>query len=491
MSRFTSSKPEFTDQSILHWITRYDIIINILIIITILSIIALYNKMLVYFQLISFWFAIIGVILFEFLIIIAVKIMFLRKPLFAPTQKMRCANGECKYTVETPRPYSLITNIKWYRQTLLGPLKCPACTEKTYSLSAYGNDGIETLMKSMSRWPYCQSNGYYCSPQGKLKKFVSFSDTWQQEENNCNGVLKCSQLDTIIIAMKQYDHKKIKYRNNEFNVELLLNNYLHFIHCHNKDEDFEFIVNKLSSCDINNCTIFTRNNRNRFTTDTVDYDDDIDIHYPTEVLYCDIMDKIHCYFHHCFDIGNRLTINEKRRQRSKADIMEILSSRKQLKKRISTSLHSALDKKYVQLKDATRKHQKYSFGYLFKYGYVDEFAYGFPPRMTTAKGARVKANNEAIDVFPKYASLKEEATNNAIARMAIGQFNNENNKAELHFNMGYRKSNIKWIDMPVQCILSLMIYCNYMELQYQLSKTYRENEGKSHCNFFHLGKYLK
>eukprot|EP01083_Nonionella_stella_P278681 947810_1 len=67
------------------------------------------------------------------------------------------------------------------------------------------------------------------------------------------------------------------------------------------------------------------------------------------------------------------------------------------------------------------------------------------------------------------------------------QFNNENEKAELNSNSQY----FKRLLMNQEYVLSVMIYCNFHVLQYELSKTYRENNGAKHTYFYHLGKYLK
>eukprot|EP01083_Nonionella_stella_P022088 61076_1 len=53
------------------------------------------------------------------------------------------------------------------------------------------------------------------------------------------------------------------------------------------------------------------------------------------------------------------------------------------------------------------------------------------------------------------------------------------------------KDNTHTYSFSVQHILSLMIYCNYNEFQYKLSKTYRANNGMDHTNFYQIGVYLK
>eukprot|EP01083_Nonionella_stella_P255984 877915_1 len=83
--------------------------------------------------------------------------------------------------------------------------------------------------------------------------------------------------------------------------------------------------------------------------------------------------------------------------------------------------------------------------------------------------------------------------------MSISQFVNESQKAVLHFSTEHCKQIATkqdgWkTDIEIFClqhVLSLMIYCNFDKLQFEFSKTFRENDGRDHDNFFHLGMYLK
>eukprot|EP01084_Bolivina_argentea_P055054 100952_1 len=69
------------------------------------------------------------------------------------------------------------------------------------------------------------------------------------------------------------------------------------------------------------------------------------------------------------------------------------------------------------------------------------------------------------------------------------QFNGEHKKAIIHYQCDYRKQ--MFPDITLNEILSLMVYANFTNLQYEFTKTYREKCGKDHTHFYHLGKYLK
>eukprot|EP01084_Bolivina_argentea_P303099 523247_1 len=118
----------------------------------------------------------------------------------------------------------------------------------------------------------------------------------------------------------------------------------------------------------------------------------------------------------------------------------------------------------------------YSFGCHFYYGYPYE-------------------THLSVDtsVSSKYSSLKKELTANKISKMNMEQFQNEYKKATIHYEANHCKEMEDWNDMvmPLECILSLMIYCNYDCLQSELSKTYRESKVNKHNQFYWMGRFLK
>eukprot|EP01084_Bolivina_argentea_P110078 196614_1 len=277
----------------------------------------------------------------------------------------------------------------------------------------------------------------------------------------------------------------------------ILNDYLHLLWNHGS-EQFEFVVQQFESCDIMKCSIFRRNARDRQdVTPTID---------TKRSVYQEIMDKIHCCFLHCFDVGNRLSIEEKnainesdeKHAETKNDevqsvsariiqMNEILLCKRTLCKNVLSHLNNRMCCKYDQLISENNifinTEKIYSFGISFKYGYDEE------PEMKN-------------DVFvkPKYSTLKAELISNIISKINILQFNNEYAKASIHFGSYYcramlnsrkRRYNSYDRDLTIECILSIMIYCNYDILQSKFSRTYRENNGNDHDEFYHLAKFLK
>eukprot|EP01084_Bolivina_argentea_P034911 64676_1 len=274
----------------------------------------------------------------------------------------------------------------------------------------------------------------------------------------------------------------------------------HLLSCHNNTtNDFQYIYNKLGGfCEIQRCKIFRRNyhhksteNSKQFTTNTP------------------ITDQIHCFYRHCFDLGNRLSIqeqsivnkitNETLQDKDTLTIddqtidqqtvkMSQIIREKQRRNFNIIELCERRQKQHNQLIIVTDQNDKknddniYSVGYNFKYDYNGEQEW----------------NDSAIYIQPKYESLKQEIISNQIHTLCIHQFNNEYEKALIRFNTNYRKQNYRndinmnnHCEFTVEFLLSFMFYCNYTELQCEFSKTYREYNGLRHDNFYHLGKNIK
>eukprot|EP01084_Bolivina_argentea_P312007 540134_1 len=242
-----------------------------------------------------------------------------------------------------------------------------------------------------------------------------------------------------------------------------------------------------------------------------------------------IMDRIHCYFYHSYDIGNRLKSQEKLtvncinnesidpdeskdiNNKSWNGIQNILNNKRNKIKNVATLIHNRMNIKYNPFSDllhvtdsngsdngkTSKSNKMYNFGFKFDYGYRLEDGLTRKPNYTHLR-------EDYVSVSPKYSSLKQELITNEISLISAEQFHNEHKKAQMYFRSHYcRKAftSRKWLDryqddpiqwvFSVEHILSLMIYCNYTELQCEFSKTFRENNGHKHNNFFWLGKNLK
>eukprot|EP01084_Bolivina_argentea_P105210 188343_1 len=320
----------------------------------------------------------------------------------------------------------------------------------------------------------------------------------------------------------------------KIDIKLLLNDFLYLLNNYNNDDQFECIYNTLCCvCNIKNCKIFRRNYRNR------NNDKFIRTIYPIYGTYdtvkVQILDKIHCFYSHTFDIGFRLSQKDRLllhrmniesnelnpntfsvNVKSGAAIAQILGHKNAEYQLLNIHYLSAdMNKKYNQLcHDQSNK--MYHFGSQFEYiqknkndfhrlnryktkSYQDrewDTTSFFDPLSPTKNWGETVTN-----VHSKYSTFKEEMTTNCIATLCMDQFNNEYTKADIHFCTEYHRETFTNRNWSIHHILSLMIYCNYTSLQYEFSKTYRTNERiysaignayrHQHDNFYHLGMYLK
>eukprot|EP01084_Bolivina_argentea_P308571 533608_1 len=278
----------------------------------------------------------------------------------------------------------------------------------------------------------------------------------------------------------------------------IVNSYIHIINNHDDNKDFDYIVHYLAKCKNRfQCSMFKRNNRNRsINTRNSNKYFARDIN---ETIAVEILDAIHCYFLHSYDTGNRLTPDEQK-QIENIDENDILVSNKIIKmydiltikrKKVSSMMqYTRLNRKFNEIENFDKSKYKldqiYRVGIPFKYGFEDdyivqeEFDYGEPEYI------QEWYNNKIIPVNPKYASLKQESTSNTLAIMTMDQFTSEYKKASIKFESHHCKRRYRPYkydlfginkDIEIEHLLSIMIYCNYDNLQYEFSKTYRKNEG--------------
>eukprot|EP01084_Bolivina_argentea_P077803 141160_1 len=252
------------------------------------------------------------------------------------------------------------------------------------------------------------------------------------------------ELTRLKIALSNY------YDNNELiNITPVLDDFLHLLSVDNKRNQFDPFPYHYS-CSIDKCKIFRRNYRNR-THDRVQQKADV-----TDIAKLQIMDKIHCYFHHSSDICNTQVIETIVENNHKYD-------------------------RYMQLTPT----KIYSIGYQFEY----DMEHNIQSTIPNSYYVRY--------IEPKYLSLKQELLYNEICAMSVEQFVVEYQKAQIHHISYHKKKH--YDEILIQNILAIMIYCNYDVLQRRFSETYRLNDNikckneliECHSTFYHMGKTLK
>eukprot|EP01084_Bolivina_argentea_P033856 62603_1 len=94
---------------------------------------------------------------------------------------------------------------------------------------------------------------------------------------------------------------------NIYGIKNILKHFFHLLSQHNDDTSFEIIYNRLGGfCYYKKCKIFKRMysiSRHVSKCDVI------------ESVVEQIMDKIHCYYRHCYDGGDRMTKQEKKRMK--------------------------------------------------------------------------------------------------------------------------------------------------------------------------------
>eukprot|EP01084_Bolivina_argentea_P257014 432911_1 len=323
----------------------------------------------------------------------------------------------------------------------------------------------------------------------------------QSKSNNidftCIGtnLSSCKYFQLFMKRMHEYNANKHNLMNTN-DMLSTLNSFLHLIQHHNCESQFEYIFNELDHCDLNKCQPFRHNQRLKTKQ-----------HNIKDAAWQQIMDKMHCYFKHCYDIGNKLSTQDKQSIHNNSNNLQHELLKNSQIQQVYCILHKIREKfghdlcsvrikrnkqKYSQLivNDESKQKQSefglYHFGYKFKYGYHGE---DIETDTVSTLGF--------ILVTAKYSSLEEEMLNNEICVLTKEQFYNEYKKAEVHFHSEYAKTiharNGMWTiasrSIDLEQLLSVMIYCNYTDLQFKFSKTCRDFVGCS--TFYHLGKNIK
>eukprot|EP01083_Nonionella_stella_P200040 733008_1 len=274
-----------------------------------------------------------------------------------------------------------------------------------------------------------------------------------------------------------------------------LDDYIYILLNVKDTKEFEYIYRYLGGkCNIHNCQIFTRNYRERRCDNVVSHNIATEHQSNQYLVKRNIMDKIHCYFFHSFDIGHMLTSLE-----SNELLLESISKNKSSLKNAQIAKHTAiLNRRKSNLSNTSLLRRRgainhkfnqlcipseddipptyYHFGIRFKYeGHDHE-----DMMQSTIPLVRVKK---------KYTSFKEELISNKIAIITLLQFDLLYESAVMHFATNHRKQ--YYPDSWIESLFAIMIYCNFTHLQYEFSKTYRELNGVNHTEFYHLGKNMR
>eukprot|EP01084_Bolivina_argentea_P250695 420155_1 len=345
----------------------------------------------------------------------------------------------------------------------------------------------------------------------KKQNKIDHDESHKSSVSNCAYV---GRLKVVLILYQKYIEMNLSEDSllQQTNIAHVLDDFLHTIKRHDNDCEFEMLFNALPPCNIVKCASFSRNTRDRQNTlcnDTSDAE-------ITSLWFWQILDKIHVYFLHSYDMGHRLTVDEQNSIQHKLskDDRNIFDNQKvqQLQKMLCNKWRGFLNgidghriaarfkakqQQLYPLKQNNKVHY-FHFGHLFHYDYRLEIPTTFDPKRDEQFIKDIGANR----TNPRFHSLKEELIHNEIACITIDQYDNEYQKAMIHVNSLYCKQYYPeqqlWdegdsvlVSFGIDFVLSLMIYCNYTYFQHEFSKSYRKIHTEAHNSFAHMGENIK
>eukprot|EP01084_Bolivina_argentea_P040571 74961_1 len=374
----------------------------------------------------------------------------------------------------------------------------------------------------------------------------------QRTSGKCD-LSSCSamrEIAGILAKYKSFTHEEKKSsENNVRDIEkiftdkcndvFILNAFHHLLEVHSNQ--FEEIYNELNSqneiCVKNKCYCLRRNYRDRssFKENSAALEKMYFGHETNGIVKQQILDKIHCYFSHAFDIGHRITKNERliienainndefkeNNIITQDEIVMAIGQLSAVKKQTLEILNAENTKFLTESKD---EDMTYIFGIRFFYWdfcrdnheIVDPVRF-WSPHIGT--GYPIPANDGYtlgdLYVAAKFKDLKQELTSNSICTINMTQFNNLAQKAKVHHQTNVTKNKIcicrkpreyyGFASDPKMPMISsshyaaVLGYCNYDILQRLFSQTCRripKNESNSsliqrHSNFAILARLLR
>eukprot|EP01083_Nonionella_stella_P050147 133485_1 len=388
------------------------------------------------------------------------------------------------------------------------PVQEPPVHDVNSSTSENDQDEPVTLVGGLLRGRISECNASHCDHLDHvvdvLKHYHRFiecnvqsSDT---KEMNINDIFSC---DT-------------QTKNNHVT---LINDFHHLVQKHRAN--FEGIYDTLIKecnhgdvCNLKGCVPLRRNHRNRhrLRTEAVEinklyFNHDID----QDISLQQILDKIHCYYFHTFDIGYKHTTKDMKKILQRANrhaelksddddyvtfdgaIVELASDIR-ARKRCYEDVEGLEEVSNNSLKFSSLSDGSYGIGLRYNFGvrflywpyYEDKVAMRDPALPHTQ--LVVPDNNGhmlyQLYIKPKFTNIKDELLNNSICTISERQWNILLCKAKGHAYTETIRSIACYVDNALeiyelqmeQCfsihhVIAFMVYCNFDILQGKFSKT--------------------
>eukprot|EP01084_Bolivina_argentea_P174500 302282_1 len=339
----------------------------------------------------------------------------------------------------------------------------------------------------------------------------------------CRSLIRLSKI--LLHYAKSIDLDKI-YPFNYDNSDLL-NDFQHLLvkHCDQYEDIYKILTkNDDKSCDITMCNIIRRNNRDRqeISKNCLKMLEMYDAEDLKDIMKQQLIDKIHCYYFHSFDIGYKIT--EQQRQNMILQANACIDEEKTYDAlhdhlvKIITEQQYFLYKRFNNIKELQRlknnkdinkpnklksiKIPSYDFGHRYFYDLKYNNSKSFIDTNATRRVADIRPGATATNpgysigdwfVSPKYKDLKEEVTRYLDMAQWYALFAKANHHVITNYaksmkliSTGFQSGSLtealeyalqqrKRVDrsIGVEHIISVMIYCNFDNLSNKFSSTYR------------------
>eukprot|EP01084_Bolivina_argentea_P227981 385127_1 len=423
---------------------------------------------------------------------------------------------------------------------------------------------IYKVNSSTIKWNDMTRSTYLLQSSGYSSNLLSTNNTLI----NCNldDCLCIEIISNILLSYRQYlqqchsntlstsqypEFHDIVYStigNNYGNVDLL-DDFNHILSYHSND--FEDIYSMLCAvvyenkpCDFTTCIPMKRNQRNRsLIAQNEQMLSEIYLNQDN-IIEQQLLDRIHCHLFHTFDIGYKITQNEKEQIINNFDCKlncihtDMIAT--QINKMIKVKQESrrnveGLDRlnfkagkfmTHINTLDEAKEQKLEEYSYGYRFFYWDYYKNNNELTDRARRGVNdiisqfssiIGVNNDGRAVkdwfvAKKYNTFQDEMLNNDICCIGWKQWNKLLQKAQIHNKTNLVKeikckrtksaecySMFYGFKMQLKHLIALMVYCNFDKLQKRFSETFRKmhinesiNSVKSrHQYYHHLAKNLR
>eukprot|EP01084_Bolivina_argentea_P215866 366580_1 len=386
-----------------------------------------------------------------------------------------------------------------------------------------------------------QLNNYFDSTdENDMKQTYNSTDVvattlkYNCSQNSCD-IINCNHFCNLMDALQQYDglsHNSLIRNDNHIldkiykngNIDLV-NDFEHILSIHAAQfdamYDLAIYYNNNQDCSLSNCRVIRRHYSDKAVSV---FDSSLD------VVKQQLLDKVHCYFYHAFDVGYKVKnaemikmlsdkVMEMQESKDTDNIDHVLSRFRAL---VSTPPSiQCIDRSHKFITKGRNNYYNYSFRFFYweYFKYITNKYDRTVNLISTFEHANKGYAVKDLYIAAKYRSLKEELLMNPICRVDKASFDVQWTKAGVHLQSQYASTFIcGWkergdsmkkklenaykirVDDPIQIqhLTAILFYCNFDKLQRHFSETYRmrkyenlDDLKRRHSNFAYFGRYLR